>query len=117
MRRCARSYAENQPIHWQRVNEIPQFVYFNHSIHINKGVGCSTCHGRLDEMPITWKSVDMEMQWCLQCHRHPEKNLRPLQDVFKMDWAPSTAPHAGEALAHEREIQTAHLTDCSACHR
>jgi hypothetical protein len=112
-----RSYAENKPLQWNRVNEVPQFVYFDHSIHINKGVGCSTCHGRLDEMPITWKSVDMEMQWCLACHRHPEKYLRPLKDVFKMDWTPSDNPAEAEAVAHARDIQKGHLTDCSACHR
>ena len=111
------SYAENQPIHWQRVNEVPQFVYFDHSIHIAKGVGCFTCHGRLDEMPLTWKSVDMEMQWCLACHRHPDRNLRPLDQVFRMDWKPSSDPHAGEIFAHERAVETTHLTDCSACHR
>jgi len=111
------SYASNRPIEWKRVNEVPQFVYFDHSIHINKGVGCSTCHGRLDEMPMTWKSVDMEMQWCLKCHRNPDKNLRPLNAVFQMDWKPSSDPHAGEALARARDIQTAHLTDCSTCHR
>jgi hypothetical protein len=112
-----RSFADDQPMQWKRVNEIPGFVYFNHSIHINKGVGCSTCHGRLDEMPITWKSVDMEMQWCLKCHRSPDKNLRPLNEVFKMNWKPSSDPHTGEAFARARNVQTAHLTDCSACHR
>jgi hypothetical protein len=111
------SYAENKPIQWNRVNETPGFVYFNHSIHINKGVGCSSCHGRVDEMPITWKATDMTMGWCLSCHRHPDAALRPLNLVEKMDWTTAADPHVGEALARERNIQKDHLTDCSACHR
>jgi hypothetical protein len=111
------SYAENKRLEWNRVNETPGFVYFDHSIHIKKGVGCSSCHGRIDEMPITWKSTDMEMGWCLSCHRHPESALRPLNLVEKMDWTTSPNPHAGEALVKERDIQKDHMTDCSACHR
>ncbi|HEY0258089.1 MAG TPA: cytochrome c3 family protein [Candidatus Methylacidiphilales bacterium] len=112
-----RSEAENKPIHWTRVNETPGFVYFNHSIHVNKGVGCSTCHGRVDQMPITWKATDMTMAWCLACHRHPESSLRPVHLVEKMDWTKPTDPHVGEALARSRDLQKDHLTDCSACHR
>jgi len=111
------SYAENQPIPWTRVNDMPGFVYFDHSIHVAKGVGCSSCHGQIDEMPITWKPVDMEMQWCLSCHRHPDNALRPFSQVYQLDWTPSHDPHAGEALATARDIQRDHLTDCSACHR
>jgi hypothetical protein len=111
------SYAENKPLRWNRVNETPGFVYFDHSIHINKGVGCSSCHGRIDEMPITWKFTDMEMQWCLSCHRHPEGALRQLNQVEQMDWTPPKNPRVGEALAKERDIPKDHLTDCSACHR
>jgi hypothetical protein len=112
-----KSYAENKPLEWNRVNEVPGYVYFNHSIHINKGVGCVSCHGRIDQMPITWKSVDMEMQWCLACHRNPGPKLRPLSKVYQMDWAPPKDPHAGLDLATQRNIQKNHLTDCSACHR
>ena len=111
------SYAENIPIKWNRVAEMPGFVYFDHSIHVNKGVGCSSCHGRIDEMPITWKSTDMEMQWCLSCHRHPEGQLRPLNQVYQMDWTPAKNPHLVENWVKERGIQKGHLTDCSACHR
>jgi hypothetical protein len=111
------SYAENKPIKWNRVVDTPGFVYFNHSIHVNKGVGCSTCHGRIDEMPITWKFVDTEMQWCLSCHRHPEDQIRKLADVFKMDWKPSTDPSERQALLDAHAIRKDHLTDCSACHR
>jgi hypothetical protein len=111
------SYEQKKPIEWNRVNETPGFVYFNHSIHLNKGVGCSSCHGRVDEMPVTWKATDMTMGWCLSCHRHPENALRPLNLVEKMDWTTATNPHVGDALAKERSIQKDHLTDCSACHR
>ena len=111
------SYAQNKPLRWNRVVEDPGFVYFDHSIHVNKGVGCSTCHGRMDEMPMTWKYVDTEMQWCLSCHRHPEDKVRQLADVYKMDWTPSPDPAAQRALVQAHAIHTDHLTDCSACHR
>jgi hypothetical protein len=111
------SYTENKPLKWNMVNETPGFVYFNHSIHINKGIGCSSCHGRLDEMPITWKTVDFKMQWCLSCHRNPESHLRALSDVYRMDWKPPKNPHLQEQWFKERNIQKDHLTDCSACHR
>jgi hypothetical protein len=111
------SYAENKPIKWNTVNEMPGYVYFNHSIHIIKGVGCSTCHGRMDEMPITWKATDMTMGWCLACHRNPASNLRPIGEVYQMDWTTPKDPHVGQALFDERNIQKDHLTDCSACHR
>ena len=96
---------------------MPGYVYFNHSIHINKGVGCSSCHGRVDQMPITWKATDMTMGWCLACHRHPEGELRPLGQVYQMDWTAPKDPHTGQAWVAERNIQKDHLTDCSACHR
>jgi hypothetical protein len=111
------SFAENKPLRWNRVNELPEFVYFNHSIHISKGVGCSSCHGRIDEMPMTWKPVDMQMSWCLSCHRHPAGQLRPLAQLVKMDWTRAESPQQGEAFMQQRDIQTAHLSDCSACHR
>jgi hypothetical protein len=111
------SYDSNTPLRWNRVNEIPEFVYFNHSIHVNKGVGCSSCHGEVEQMPITWKSVDMEMQWCLSCHRHPEGELRQLAQVEQMNWTTSKNPAVGAARAQARDIEKDHLTDCSACHR
>ncbi|HUB66627.1 MAG TPA: cytochrome c3 family protein [Candidatus Methylacidiphilales bacterium] len=112
------SYAKNTPLHWNKVNEVPEFVYFNHSIHVAKGVGCSSCHGRVDEMPITYKPVDFEMQWCLRCHRHPEESLRPqLSQVFQMDWKPTATPAEAQAIATARHIDAEHLSDCSACHR
>src|SRR3982074_1891755 len=78
------SYRTGESIQWTRVHDLPGFVYFNHSIHINKGVGCSTCHGRIDTMPLTWRENTLYMDWCLECHRAPERYVRPRQYVFSM---------------------------------
>src|SRR5437660_2869412 len=78
------SYRTGRPIQWQRVHDLPDFVYFNHSIHIKKGIGCVSCHGRIDEMPITRKHQTLSMRWCLSCHRSPEKNMRPHEKVFDL---------------------------------
>lgn len=82
------SYLSGQPIRWNRVHDMPDFVYFNHSIHIKKGVGCETCHGRADEKQLMFKSHTMTMSWCLECHRQPEKFLRPRDAVYTMGWRP-----------------------------
>jgi hypothetical protein len=113
------SLRENQPLRWNRVNNLPDFVYFDHSIHVNKGVGCETCHGRVDRMPLTWKAANMHMQWCLACHRHPEKFLRPREQVFTMGWQPpADQDAAGRQLMTEYHIESAFkLTNCSICHR
>ena len=75
---------------WTRVHDLPDFVYFNHGIHVQKGVGCAECHGRVDQMPLAWKEQPLTMEWCLECHRHPEQHLRPKEEVFEMDWSPAT---------------------------
>jgi hypothetical protein len=80
------SFRDNKPIEWTRVNDLPDFVYFNHSIHVNKGVGCSTCHGRVDQMALTYQYAPLQMEWCLECHRAPERFLRPRDKVFDMNW-------------------------------
>ena len=82
------SYVSGQPLRWNKVHDMPDFVYFNHSIHIKKGVGCETCHGRVDEKPLMFKSHTMTMSWCLDCHRQPEKYLRPREAVFTMGYKP-----------------------------
>ena len=79
------SLRTNKPIRWNRVHDLPDFVYFNHSIHVQKGVGCATCHGRVDQMPLTWKAEPLTMEWCLSCHREPEQHLRPRDEVFDME--------------------------------
>ncbi len=113
------SLRDNLPIHWQRVNAVPDFVYFDHSIHVNKGVGCETCHGRVDQMPLTWKEHSLYMSWCLDCHRSPEKFLRPLDQVFTMGWKPPIEQETlGRQLMAEYHIEpTFKLTNCSICHR
>jgi hypothetical protein len=112
------SLATNTPIHWQRVHVLPDYVYFDHSIHIAKGVGCSTCHGAVDRMPLMRQAAPLTMGWCLDCHRHPEKAIRPLDKVFDMKWTPPKNQLAeGRRLMREYHIDTAHLTDCTKCHR
>ncbi len=113
------SFRTGEPIHWTRVNDLPDFVYFDHSIHVAKGVGCVECHGRVDEMPLTWKSHSLYMKWCLDCHANPAPRLRPREAVFEMDWRPAGDPlHQGLELMKRYHIPSAHaLTDCIVCHR
>jgi hypothetical protein len=113
------SWRENQPIKWTRVHDLPDFAYFNHSIHVNKGVGCSTCHGRIDQMPGIWNVSSLQMEWCVECHRNPEKVLREKKDITNMEWQPGDDQAAkGKELAQKYGIQpTAVLTSCSTCHR
>ncbi|HYY31210.1 MAG TPA: cytochrome C [Chthoniobacterales bacterium] len=111
------SYTSGRPIRWNRVHNLPDYVYFNHAIHVNKGVGCSTCHGQVNEMPLVWKTQTLFMEWCLSCHRHPEANLRPIKEIFNLSWKPSkTQPLAGAQLAKDYHLDTPHLTNCSVCH-
>jgi cytochrome c peroxidase len=112
------SYATGQPIQWNRVHDLGDFVYFNHSIHVAKGVGCSTCHGRVDQMTRVYKAQPMTMQWCLNCHSAPEQYLRPREEVYNMEWqAPSNQIALGQQLIQEYKIDTSRLTNCSVCHR
>lgn len=111
------SAASGQPIVWNRVHKLPDFVYFDHSIHIAKGVACLECHGRVDQMPLTWRAAPLQMQWCLACHRNPAPHLHARGDVFRMDLAPTSADEA-QSLARLMRLQsTQRLTDCSTCHR
>jgi len=110
------SFRTGKSIQWTRVHNLPGFVYFDHSIHIHKGVGCSTCHGRVDEMPLMWRENTLYMDWCLECHRTPERFVRPREYVFRMDYQPpSDQLELGEKLVKEYKIEK--LTSCSTCHR
>ena len=110
------SFANNQPLRWTRVHDLPDFVYFDHSIHVNKGVGCTTCHGQVDRMPLMWQEQSLQMEWCLDCHRNPEKYVRPREAVFRVDYQPpANQAELGGRLVAEYEIQK--LTSCSTCHR
>lgn len=116
------SWKENKPLEWVRVNDLPDFVYFDHSIHINQGIGCSTCHGEVDKMPQTWKAETLRMGWCLQCHKAPEKFVRDIREddsaIFQMDWEPAEDQHElGKQLVKEYGIEVEQLTNCSICHR
>lgn len=110
------SYRTDESIPWVKVHDLPDFVYFNHSIHVNKGVGCTTCHGQVDKMPLMWTVQSLQMEWCLECHREPEKYVRPRHAVFQVDYQPPADQLAlGRRLVEEYEIQR--LTSCSTCHR
>jgi hypothetical protein len=110
------SYRTGQSVPWTRVHDLPDFAHFNHSIHVNKGIGCVTCHGRVDLMPLTWRQHSLNMEWCLECHREPERFVRPRQYVFSMTWQPEEDQIAlGERLVQEYHIQK--LTSCSVCHQ
>ena len=113
------SFREDKSIEWVRVNNLPDFVYFDHSIHLNKGVGCVTCHGQVDEMPLTWRENSLSMEWCLDCHRQPALFIRPRENVFDMHWEPPSDRAAlGRQLIGEYKIATPRqLTNCSICHR
>ena len=121
------SYRSDKPVQWTRVHDLPDFVYFNHSIHLKKGVGCESCHGRVDQMPLMWKVNSLNMEWCLACHRNPQDFVRPRDQVTTMGWDPrqpaksgSNLPSMSQAelgakLVQEYKIQS--LTYCSTCHR
>ncbi|MBK8210097.1 MAG: cytochrome c3 family protein [Rhodospirillales bacterium] len=112
------SLATDTALRWERVARVPDFVYFDHHVHIAKGVGCVTCHGRVDKMPLLARAEPFQMQWCLDCHRDPAPNLRPSEEVFDMAWSPQGDREAlAERLMSENHVQTAHLTDCYTCHR
>ena len=111
------SFRTDKSLEWTRVHDLPDYVYFDHSIHIKKGVGCATCHGRVDQMPLVSKVKSLHMEWCLECHRHPEKYVRPREHVFDMEWQISASEQGklGPQLVKDYHIQK--RTDCSVCHR
>jgi len=111
-----RSLATGRPIPWQRVNALPDYVYFNHAIHVHKGVGCETCHGRVDRMARVEQAAPLTMSWCLDCHRGPERQIRPVEQVTTMGWR-SSRPQAvlGPELARRYGVSA--LTHCTTCHR
>lgn len=110
------SYKNNTPLKWVRVHDLPDYVYFDHSVHINKGIGCVSCHGRVDEMPLMWRENTLHMSWCLKCHRDPEEHVRPKDKVFDMTWHPDADdPDIRARLMEEYDIQG--RTSCSVCHR
>jgi hypothetical protein len=127
------SYRTNRPIVWNKVHNLPQYTYFNHSIHVAKGVGCVECHGQVDQMPLIFQTKTLLMEWCLNCHREPDKHLRPPEEVTSMTWKPSQLTFnprkGGEAYPTDpaelaKQLKEQHgirdamsLTSCSICHR
>ena len=112
------SFRDDKPLRWIRVHDLPDFVYFNHSIHVKKGMGCETCHGRIDQMPGIQQKSSLQMEWCLNCHRNPEKYIRPKSEVFNMKYQPPANQLAlGETLVQNYHVQTQQLTNCAVCHR
>lgn len=125
LRPVRQSWATNTPIEWTRVHDLADFAYFNHSIHVAKGIGCSTCHGQVDRMPLMWQHSPLTMSWCLECHREPEKFIRPRDQIYNMDYRverdsgrpEKTQAELGPKLVEEYRIRKDQLTNCSICHR
>lgn len=115
------SLKNRQPLAWNRLHDLPDFVYFHHGIHVQKGVSCVSCHGRVDQMPLAWKEKPLTMEWCLDCHRHPERQVRPRESVFLMDWqwdaSAGDQSALGRELVRNYHIQAEQLINCSTCHR
>lgn len=102
---------------WQRVTNVPDYVYFNHSIHVAKGVGCESCHGNVATMPLTYKAKTLTMQFCVDCHRNPGPNLRPAENIFDTDWHRRPETPGAAALMAQYHLGGRNLTECSICHR
>ena len=113
------SFRENKPIQWERVHDLPEFVYFNHSIHVAKGIGCSSCHGQIDNMPAVFQENTLQMEWCIACHRAPEQHIRPKSEVTSMQWQDDDlSKEEREKLAVDYKLRSKEmLTSCSTCHR
>ena len=112
-----RSLADNASLTWQRVARLPEYVYFRHDIHIAKGVGCATCHGRIDRMPLTYQAKPFTMEFCLDCHRDPGPNLRPADRITDMAWQPPPGTQAANASVAHYGIRLGEITECNVCHR
>ena len=108
------SFRSDRSIAWTRVHDLPDFVYFDHSIHVSKGIGCESCHGRVDQMPLTWQVQTLHMDWCLDCHRNPEQHVRPREQVFNLAWE---RPADFDAQRYVKNYKIQSKTSCSVCHR
>jgi hypothetical protein len=112
------SFRTGKPLNWRKVYDLPDFVYFDHSIHVAKGVGCASCHGRIDKMRLTAQYPSLQMEWCLACHRNPEKFLRPKDKIFDLAWVAADQETLGKELVKQNHLRsTIALTNCSTCHR
>jgi hypothetical protein len=112
------SFRDNKPIEWTRVHDLPEFVYFNHSIHVAKGVGCSSCHGDIANMPSVFQENTLQMEWCLSCHKAPEEFIRPKEEIYNTAWENYQTPEEKKKLHQDYKIRGREmLTSCSTCHR
>jgi hypothetical protein len=117
------SYSSGNPVQWKKIHDLPDYAYFNHSAHINKGVGCVTCHGRIDKMEVVEQVKPLSMAWCIECHRNPENNLRPREEVTNMTWdalidTGKTQSELGSELKKQYNVHDmAYMTSCYTCHR
>jgi hypothetical protein len=109
------SFQAGKPIDWTRVHDVPDYAYFHHGVHVQAGIGCETCHGRVDKMPLMWRNASLHMEWCLDCHRNPKSHIRPRSEVFTMGWEPREDAASADDLMVSHDIQN--RTNCSACHR
>ena len=110
------SFRTDRSIPWVKVYDLPDYVYFNHGVHIQKGIGCVSCHGRVDRMNQVWQQSSLQMEWCLDCHRDPARHVRPRDRVFDLAWErPADQPNLGVELLRLYDVHT--RTDCSTCHR
>ncbi|MEE9572683.1 MAG: cytochrome c3 family protein, partial [Candidatus Neomarinimicrobiota bacterium] len=110
------SWDNKRPIKWVRVHKSPDYVYFDHSAHVNVGVGCKSCHGRIDRMNVVMQTEPLSMSWCLECHRNPEEHLRPVSEITNMDWRPD-ASHKKIAQQMMQDLNITPPTGCQGCHR
>ncbi|HYD48249.1 MAG TPA: cytochrome c3 family protein [Terriglobales bacterium] len=112
------SFRTGESIPWVRVHDLPDYVYFDHSIHVTKGIGCSSCHGEVDRMNFTWQEASLQMEWCLSCHRAPQDHIRPKSEIFNMRWQPpADQSQVGVELLKANGVVSQQLTNCSVCHR
>jgi len=109
------SYRTDTSIEWIKVYDLPDFVYFNHSIHVSRGIGCASCHGRVDEMNLVRQMPSLQMEWCVDCHRDPAQHVRPREEVFNMAWQAADQEKLGVELVKRYGIES--RDDCSICHR
>ncbi len=112
------SWRDETPLEWTRVHDLPDFAYFNHSVHVKKGVGCVTCHGQVDQMPLIRQTATLLMGWCIECHRNPEQYVRPREEVFNVNWTlpeGTSQEELGRRLVEDYDIRS--LQSCSICHR
>jgi hypothetical protein len=109
------SFRTGRPIEWTRIHDLPDFVYFDHSIHVAKGIGCASCHGRVDQMPLMYQAESLQMEWCLECHRAPERFIRPRAEIYNMEWVSADQETEGARLIADYKVQS--KLNCSVCHR